>query len=156
MDSYTLFATAGTIVAGTVTFLILRSGMQKKSGGVSVPKAKPLDVSGSGEDLEEFSYEKLKMYTGEDESKPLLLGAKGRVFDVSPGKDFYGPGGPYAAFAGHDATVALAKMKVDSTLVNVPKPTASLSLSERDILHDWVSKFEQKYKVVGKLVGTGE
>eukprot|EP00976_Prorocentrum_cordatum_P058458 1172818-Prorocentrum_minimum.AAC.6 len=154
MDSYSLFATAGTIVAGTITFLILRSGLKTKPE-VKVPKDKPSGAADvCDEELEEFTYEKLKLYSGEDESKPLLLGAKGRVFDVTPGKDFYGPGGPYAAFAGHDATVALAKMKVDSSLMNIPRPTAALSLSEKDILNDWVLKFEMKYKVVGKLVGT--
>jgi membrane-associated progesterone receptor component len=94
--------------------------------------------------------------SGADETKPVLLGAKGLVYDVTAGKDFYGPGGPYAVFAGSDATVALAKMKVDEAHVNVPNPSAGLTLSEKDILNDWVTKFEQKYKVVGRLVGTGE
>jgi len=33
--------------------------------------------------------------------------------------------------------VALAKMKVDREFTNVPNGMAGLSLSEKDILHDW-------------------
>eukprot|EP00238_Polyblepharides_amylifera_P009238 CAMPEP_0196593934 /NCGR_PEP_ID=MMETSP1081-20130531/76954_1 /TAXON_ID=36882 /ORGANISM="Pyramimonas amylifera, Strain CCMP720" /LENGTH=72 /DNA_ID=CAMNT_0041918061 /DNA_START=372 /DNA_END=590 /DNA_ORIENTATION=- len=67
------------------------------------------------------------------------------------GKDFYGPDGPYEAFAGKDATRALALMKVDEALTNVPNPTQGLSLSEMDILNDWFTKYENKYPKVGVL-----
>ena len=61
MDSYTLVATAATIVAGTVTFLVLRSGSRKKSKEVAVWKDEPSSAPrASLEGLEEFSYAKLK------------------------------------------------------------------------------------------------
>ncbi len=46
---------------------------------------------------------RLLAYNGSDPCKPLLLSLKGRVIDVSMGRDFYGPGGPYGVFAGKDA-----------------------------------------------------
>ena len=50
-----------------------------------------------------FTKEQLAEYDGSDPSRPLLLALKGAVVDVSNGKDFYGPMGPYAIMAGKDA-----------------------------------------------------
>eukprot|EP00960_Hanusia_phi_P001053 28928-Hanusia_phi.AAC.1 len=41
--------------------------------------------------------------------KPILIGIKGNVYDVSKGG---GPGGPYAEFAGRDASRMLGKAQV--------------------------------------------
>ena len=38
--------------------------------------------------------------------------------DVSSGKESFGPGGPYAAFAGHDATYNLAVMTLKKQTVD--------------------------------------
>jgi membrane-associated progesterone receptor component len=40
----------------------------------------------------------------------VLVAAKGRVFDMTRGRDFYGKGGPYNCFAGADVSRALAKV----------------------------------------------
>lgn len=67
--------------------------------------------------------EELLQYTGEDESKPILLGFRGNVYDVTKGARHYGPvrsawasscgrltlrvqKGAYHFFAGRDATRA--------------------------------------------------
>lgn len=130
-----------------------------------------------------YTLEELAQYDGVvNKGSPILIGVDGTVFDMTIGKDFYGPGGPYEAFAGRcvyplaasdqtasafalppaaavldsrsrrllnprsgfeggaahrDATVALAKMKVDREFTNVPDGMAGLSLSEKDILNDW-------------------
>lgn len=39
-----------------------------------------------------LSPEELAKYDGSDKSLPLLICVKGIIFDVSPGRDFYGPG----------------------------------------------------------------
>jgi len=44
--------------------------------------------------------------TGNSEAAPLWLAIRGRVYDVSQGKKFYGPGAPYHKFVGRDATRA--------------------------------------------------
>ncbi|KAK5115154.1 hypothetical protein LTR85_009912 [Meristemomyces frigidus] len=48
----------------------------------------------------------LRAYDGSDPEKPLYIAIDGRIFDVSSGRGFYGPGGHYGHFAGRDATRA--------------------------------------------------
>lgn len=96
----------------------------------------------------------LSAYNGTDETKPLLLALSGVVFDVSLGRDFYGPGGPYAAFAGHECGRALATMSLNAAdldradLEGVADPEKAAK-----ILQQWADKFREKYPVVGQLVG---
>ena len=63
---------------------------------------------------------------------------------------FYGPGGPYALFAGRDASRALALMsfKPQDLTGNID----GLSTSELEVLQDWEYKFMEKYVKVGQLV----
>ncbi|KAF3614563.1 Membrane steroid-binding protein 1 [Capsicum annuum] len=63
--------------------------------------------------LGEISEEELKEYDGSDPNKPLLMAIKGQIYDVSQSRMFYGPGGPYALFAGKDASRALAKLSFE-------------------------------------------
>lgn len=46
-----------------------------------------------------FTKEELAKYKGEDGSD-IYIALMGRVFDVTRGRDFYGPGGGYAFFSG--------------------------------------------------------
>ncbi|KAF8365003.1 hypothetical protein HHK36_032994 [Tetracentron sinense] len=63
--------------------------------------------------LGEITEEDLKVYDGSDPKNPLLMAIKGQIYDVSQSRMFYGPGGPYALFAGKDASRALAKMSFE-------------------------------------------
>ena len=92
----------------------------------------------------------LKKYDGSDPSLPLLLAAKGKIYDMTRGRDFYGPGGPYNCFAGIDCSRALAKVSLDPK--DLTADVSDLYASERDVLNDWVAKFESKYPYVGRLV----
>jgi len=46
-------------------------------------------------------------------NKRILMGIRGRVYDVTAGAHFYGPGGPYGNFAGRDASRGLSKGSFD-------------------------------------------
>jgi len=53
-----------------------------------------------------FTPEELSAYDGQDPDKPIYLAINGTVYDVSNGRQIYGPGGSYSFFAGTDASRA--------------------------------------------------
>lgn len=73
----------------------------------------------------DFTLEELREYTGANE-KPIYLCAKGVVYDLSDGASFYGPGGPYAVFAGHDASRCLATVRCVPAPLRVGRSVALL------------------------------
>ncbi|KAL1548802.1 Membrane steroid-binding protein 2 [Salvia divinorum] len=96
--------------------------------------------------------EDLRPYDGSDPNKPLLMAIKGQIYDVSRSRMFYGPGGPYALFAGRDASRALALMSFDPK--DLTGNIEGLSDSELEVLQDWEYKFMEKYVKVGQLFST--
>ena len=98
----------------------------------------------------EFTRSSLREFTGEG-GKPIYLALKGVVFDVSKGRDFYGPGGGYAVLGGRDASRALGKMLLTKDAVENPS-LDDLDEKERGTLDSWFKKMSDKYPVVGKLV----
>lgn len=96
----------------------------------------------------------LAKYNGSDDPR-ILMAVKGKVYDVSSGASFYGPGGPYENFAGRDASRGLAK---NSFELDCLTPTdraldtlADLTKDEREALDGWEEHFLAKYPVVGTL-----
>jgi predicted heme/steroid binding protein len=53
-----------------------------------------------------ITLDELKKYDGSDGSPGLYIAVLGQVFDVSKGKDHYGPGGGYSFFAAKDGSRA--------------------------------------------------
>ena len=111
-----------------------------------------------------FTPPQLIYYNGEpdkdDKPKPVYLAVRGRVFDVSPGRNFYGPGGPYQNFAGRDASRGLACGSFDEDMLteNLSGPLdllEDLGESEIEAMKGWEERFSEKYLVVGKLVPVG-
>ncbi|THG04747.1 hypothetical protein TEA_029575 [Camellia sinensis var. sinensis] len=125
--------------------------------------------------LGDVTEEELRAYDGSDPEKPLLMAIKDRSYDVSRSRVyeklelyrvpfavtlhcnggilcmmFYGPGGPYALFAGRDASRALALMSFDRQ--DLTGNIEGLSASELEVLQDWEYKFMEKYVKVGQLV----
>ncbi|CAL1404998.1 unnamed protein product [Linum trigynum] len=62
---------------------------------------------------------------------------------------FYGPGGPYALFAGKDASRALAKMSFEDK--DLTGDISGLGPFEMEALQDWEYKFMSKYVKVGSI-----
>ncbi|KAL9051758.1 MAG: hypothetical protein Q9162_005810 [Coniocarpon cinnabarinum] len=92
---------------------------------------------------------------------PVYLAIRGRVFDVTSGRNFYGPGGPYENFAGRDASRGLACGSFDEDMLtkDLQGPLddlKGLGDEEMDALRGWEERFEEKYLIVGKLVPVGE
>lgn len=65
---------------------------------------------------------------------------------------FYGPGGPYALFAGKDASRALAKMSFEPK--DLTGDLSGLGPCELEALQDWEYKFMSKYAKVGSVKKT--
>jgi membrane-associated progesterone receptor component len=105
-----------------------------------------------------FTLEQLQFFNGskdeKDKDKEVFLALNGIVFDVSKGRDFYGPGGPYAAFAGHECGMALAKMSFEPQHLDNIEGCKNLSFGERTELENWITKFRdyRSYPVKGRLV----
>ncbi len=99
-----------------------------------------------------------------DPSTRILLAINRQVYDVTSGRNFYGPGGPYAIFAGRDASVGMARQSFDpEVLTPLDQPIAKLDGAEGGLtpmelgnMREWMAHFAGKYGVVGRLVNEGE
>ncbi|KAI5969677.1 DAP1 [Candida margitis] len=105
-----------------------------------------------------FTPKSLAKYNGKDHPK-IFISVKNRVFDVSQGAAFYGPGGPYENFAGRDASRGLALNSFDPVVLTpLDQPIddlSNLSKLELESLEQWDEHFENRYKVVGTLHENG-
>jgi membrane-associated progesterone receptor component len=88
------------------------------------------------------------------EDKAVYLSLNGIVFDVSDGRNFYGPDGPYELFAGHECGIALAKMSFDTEFLDNFAAIDDLKHGEKVELENWIDKFTHYrcYPVLGRLV----
>jgi membrane-associated progesterone receptor component len=115
--------------------------------------------------LREFTAEELLQNRGVDGS-PVYIAVRGQVYDVSAGRDFYGPGkvavhtpcflpsswnksgqvrttcsstsvgGPYEVFAGRECSRALAMMKIEEA--ECKDDMSDLTDKQITTLQDWV------------------
>ncbi|KAG0164489.1 hypothetical protein DFQ28_010274 [Apophysomyces sp. BC1034] len=95
-------------------------------------------------------------YNGNGADGRILMGVNGSVYDVTRGRNFYGPEGPYANFAGHDASRGLAKNSFDAEMTADPNgpidKLEDLAADEWESLREWEQHFATKYLLVGKLI----
>ncbi|KAI3405992.1 DAP1 [Candida oxycetoniae] len=105
-----------------------------------------------------FTPKTLAKYNGKDDPK-IFIAVKNRVFDVTQGAAFYGPGGPYENFAGRDASRGLALNSFDpAVLTPIDQPIddlKNLTKLELESLESWDEHFENRYKIVGTLHENG-
>eukprot|EP01137_Pigoraptor_chileana_P022006 Opistho-2@86425 len=99
----------------------------------------------------DFVLSELRTFDGRTPQTPVYMAVAGKVFDVSAGRHFYGPGGPYSSFAGRDASRGLAKMDVNATDADRYDDLSDLTRAEREILGDWEAKLGAKYPLMGYL-----
>merc|ERR1712084_200303 len=131
---------------------------------LSAPKSantEPIEVEDEEtEPPRNFTYKQLKYFDGTidpktNDEKPIYLSVHGRVFNVTSGADFYGPGSPYENFAGHECGVAFAKFSFDvEYLDDVDGCDTKLNWFEKEELYNWIEKFSyyRNYPEVGRLV----
>ncbi|PKU69002.1 membrane steroid-binding protein 1-like [Dendrobium catenatum] len=115
-------------------------------------EAEPVEPLPPPVQLGEITEEELIAYDGSDPKKPLLMAIKGQIYDVTQSRMFYGPGGPYALFAGKDASRALAKMSFEQK--DLTGDISGLGPFELEALQDWEYKFMSKYVKVGTVKKT--
>lgn len=103
----------------------------------------------------DFTLEELKEFDGTKGEGRVLVAVNNKVFDVTRGKRYYGPGGPYAVFAGRDASRGLATFSLDEP-TDKYDDLSDLQPSEMESVLEWEMQFNEKYDYVGKLLKPGE
>lgn len=96
-----------------------------------------------------FKLEEVALFDGKGpQDEPILTVIDGLVYDLQPGRAFYGEGGPYHAFAAKDCSRLLAKNQV-SDKSDTGEPLTDQELEQ---LEKWKEFFNNKYKSIGKVV----
>jgi len=139
-----LWATAAAVFLATTLILLVSSAL-----GTARQPPLDLDSMGGGEHVGSITPDELAKHDGRDPFRPVYLSIKGTVYDVTPGRSFYGPGGGYAAFAGRECARALAKMSMSAS--DICGDLEGCSEKELGVLSDWEAKLSAKYKAVGKV-----
>lgn len=109
----------------------------------------------------DFTAEEMREFTGNNPDGRILIAVNGKVFDVTKGKRFYGPGmlsflytrsaesrliwhflagGPYAAFGGRDASRGLATFQVGPGKDEYDD-LSDLNSTEMDSVREWEMQF---------------
>lgn len=139
------------VLVGVITLLvykIFRSQKQPAAGPPPEPELPRL--------RRDFTVSELLKYDGKQPDGRVLVAVNGSVYDVTKGKRFYGPGGPYAAFGGRDASRGLATFSVTSNDKAEYDDLSDLTQMEMESVKEWEMQFKEKYILVGRLLKQGE
>ncbi|KZT74503.1 cytochrome b5 [Daedalea quercina L-15889] len=97
-----------------------------------------------------FSERMLSTFDGSDDTKPIYLAIDGDVYDVTPSRLTYGPGGPYHQFAGKDAARAFGTGCFSTHLTH---DLRGLSDDELKGVENWKQFYanSKKYVKIGRV-----
>lgn len=137
-----------TAICIGLVYLIYKSAAPDKRSTKS-ERAKVLKPFPKGD----MTLAELRKYDGSNEEGRVLLAVNREIYDVTKGRRFYGPEGPYSTLAGRDATRALALFAVDA-VKDEWDDYSDLNLSQMSTVTEWIEQFKEKYDYVGKLVKT--
>lgn len=107
----------------------------------------------------DFTLAELRPYDGTAAAPDgrILVAINGKVFDVTRGKGFYGPGGAYDNLAGRDASRALATFILGpEAFRDTYDDLSDLTMDQMSTVKDWEAQFQDKYDLVGRLLKPGE
>jgi Cytochrome b5-like Heme/Steroid binding domain len=153
------------IVVGALSFVIIQiyatmtvGGNEVTSAGGSRAPAAEDSANASGPAGRPVRASELSVANGEDGASIYIAlkdpySSRVVVFDMSKGREFYGPGGPYHCFAARDATYGLAKSSLDPSAFNCSH--SDLTAAEQETHIQWYTKYTEKYDVVGWLIRDG-
>lgn len=146
-----IYSPLNLVLVGVITILvykIFRSQKQPAAGPPPEPELPRL--------RRDFTVAELLQYDGKQKDGRVLVAVNGSVYDVTKGKRFYGPGGPYAAFGGRDASRGLATFSVTSSDKAEYDDLSDLTPMEMESVREWEMQFKEKYILVGRLLKPGE
>ncbi len=103
----------------SITIALATIGYARYPKGPSVPTT-PESPSVASSTLPSITKDELARHDGSDPTLPIYVGLDGYVYDVSLGREFYGPGGPYHFLAGTDATRSLRIMGAETVRAKYP------------------------------------
>lgn len=87
---------AAIIVMGSAYFFVYNTSLNHKN-----------TTSPVGSNLATYTAASLSQYDGTNDKLPIYVALDGYVYDVTPGKEFYIPGGIYHRIAGKDGSSEL-------------------------------------------------
>eukprot|EP00392_Amoebophrya_sp_AT5.2_P005591 g5600.t1 len=98
----------------------------------------------------EWTFASLKEYDGE--TNRMYIGVCGHVFDVQQSDNFRPDFGYGKLWGGRDATYALAMLSLKpEDAARLDWSLGALADANKESLKSWLTHFEKKYEVVGKL-----
>ncbi|CAH0717432.1 unnamed protein product, partial [Brenthis ino] len=136
-----------TVIIVVLVYKIIRSKFGKTTVEVQLSELPKI--------RKDMTVAELRKYDGTQADGRVLVAVNGWIFDATRGRRFYGPGGPYAAFGGKDASRGLATFSVTSSDKEYDD-LSDLNSMQMESVKEWEAQFREKYDLVGKLLKPGE